>query len=397
MNESLDLKVAQNIILSHVKPTEEESAPLHDVLGRIPAQSVKACKSIPAFPRSSMDGYAIKVKDIAHATPENRVELKITDEIPAGRVDIPKLKRGRAIRIMTGAMVPEGADCIIPLELCREKNGHAIFRNPGKLAANIRKTGSQLRKDQTIVNQGHPIGIEHLPPLAESGQFALKVYKRPRLAFLSTGSELLEVGPEPLAGQIISGNRFMIDGLTRQAGAEPVDLGLAEDNVAKIAAPLSSTHDVQIIVTTGGMGPGKYDLMKEVYARLGVGIIYDSLNVRPGRSTMFGKLGKILFFALPGPPPAGRLLFHELVRPALLALQGRALPINKPIKAYLNESIKLKKTGMENLKGGVFSYYRDNVIVRPARGTEPINCIICIPKNRKNLLNGEKVTLHLIQ
>jgi molybdopterin molybdotransferase len=396
MTQPLDLREAQQLILAHVKETAPESISLQDAFRRIPCRDIRAPRSVPAFPRSAMDGFAVIQNDIANASTKKPVSLPVVNEIPAGRTDIPRLHKGQAIKIMTGGAVPHGADTIMPFELCREEKKNVSITSPSKKWAHVRKTGCEIKKSQIIVRKGNPIDIEHLPLLAESGVQNVPVYSRPVVALLATGSELLESDASPQNGQIVSGNRFLLSSLLQQAGADSMNFGIARDNVAQIAEALSSDKNIRMIISTGGMGPGKYDLMAEVYKKLDIHILYDSLNIRPGRSTMFGVKGNTLYFALPGPPPAVRLLFHQLVRPAILRAQGIPSPLKKGIKVILAESISLKKTGIQNLKGGQCFFENGELRFRPARKNEPINSIALIPSNRRSLLIGERITVHRI-
>ncbi|MFH1019425.1 MAG: molybdopterin-binding protein, partial [Pseudomonadota bacterium] len=196
---------------------------------------------------------------------------------------------------------------------------------------------------------------------------------------------------------IIGGNRFLLASLIRSAGAASRDLGLVIDDCARIVASLKEAlhGPSQGVVTTGGMGPGNYDLLPQAFAKLGISPEYTALAVRPGRSTMFGLYRGKPIFALPGPPPAVFLLFHELVLPALRRMQGQQRPLPPLLRATLTTPILLKKTGLLNLKGAVVRLNGKTLTARPARKNEAANAIIHLPPNRKHLLAGEDVSLRL--
>jgi len=388
----LSLKEAQKTIIRQLSILKEEEVLLGAAAGRIAASAITAGSDVPAFSRSAMDGYAVNSLDLDTETSTG--SFAVAGEIAAGTTDIPRLPRKSVIKIMTGGAIPHGADQIIPFELCRAKNDQVLIDSLPRPGAFIRARGVDLKKEQTIVRAGHTIEAQHLPLLAESGLAKMPVVARPRVAIICTGSELLSPLATPEKGQIISGNRFLLDALCKISGAIPLDLGLVRDNLDSIVARLAEALDgpADAVLTTGGMGPGKYDLLPQAFARLGIKPCYQALSVRPGRSTMFGMHRQKPVFALPGPPPAVFLLFNELVRPGLRKLQGFATPLPPLQKAVLTETISLNKRGMLNLKGGVTSQSGTTLTIRPAKNLEPASAIIHIPANRSVLPQGATIT-----
>jgi molybdopterin molybdotransferase len=232
--------------------------------------------------------------------------------------------------------------------------------------------------------------------LATSGHRDLPVFTQPLAAILCTGSELVDSAPLP--GQIISGNRSLLAGLIQKTDSTAVDIGTVADDVEIIADKIAQIGPVHVIITTGGMGPGKYDLIREVCSKMGIKTIYHSLNVRPGRATLFGVKENVLFFGLPGPPPAAYILFEELIRPALLALQGVSGCNPTSVKALLQEEITVKKGGIVNLKNAILYAEKGKLCVRPQIDlTMPSNAAIYIPANRRKLRKGELVTAHCFE
>lgn len=391
---NISLEKARKLILSHVSREKHESLALLYSLGRRPIDDLTAAIPVPHFAQSTMDGFAVCSEDLQDSTPP--WQLPVTHEIPAGRTQIPHLSPHTAIRIMTGGTVPIGANQVIPQEWCRESddsNSITILKcaRPGK---HIRGVGTDLKKGQLILRKGEEIKPFHLHLLATSATETVMVFARPTIAFLCTGSEL--VAGTPLPGQIISGNRPLLTGLIKQAGGISQDLGMAKDNTDYIQNKLETADRADIIITTGGMGPGKFDLMAEVSAKMGIRILYHSLQVRPGQSTLFGIQGKTLFFSLPGPPPAVQTLFNELIRPAIMAFQGKkGVPLKT--QAILQEDITIRKKGILNLKSAISRIESGQLTARPVGLTEAANSTILVPANRKNLRAGEKVRIHLHQ
>ncbi len=391
----LSLTDAQQLIVGHCSTLGPETIPLPDAAGRIAAQAIKATRAVPDFARSAMDGYAVNSHDLTSSA--EAVSLPVTGEIAAGTTDLPKFSRKTAIAIMTGGALPLGANQIVPFEHCQRAENLVLVHSPPRPGAFIRAKGTDLAARQTIVQAGAKIEVQHLPLLAESGMAKVSVVSRPELAIICTGSELLDTLDTPETGQIIGGNRFLLAALITNAGAIPRDLGLVADECDRIVAILKDAlrSPAQGVITTGGMGPGNYDLLPQAFAKLGIHPVYTALAVRPGRSTMFGLYNGKPIFALPGPPPAVFLLFHELVLPALRKMQGQRQPLPPLVRATLTTPILLKKTGLLNLKGAVVRLNGKTLTARPAGKNEAANAIIHLPSNRKHLLAGEEVSLLL--
>ncbi len=389
-DDTLSLDKARKLIIDHVFPKNTETISLQGSLGRRPARSLTANIPVPHFTQSTMDGFAVSSLDLQGST--GPWHLPVSHEIAAGRTDIPKLRPHTAIRIMTGGTVPLGANQVIPQEWCRESGDQITIMKCAKPGKHIRKVGTDLKKGQLIVGKGQQIRPFHLHLLSTSATETVEVFRKPTVAFLCTGSELVDATPLP--GQVISGNRPLLTGLIEQSGGIAQDLGMAQDISRHIQDKLEAPDAPEIIITTGGMGPGKFDLVGEVLSQMGVRILYHSLQVRPGQSTLFGIQGNTLFFSLPGPPPAVQTLFNELIRPAIMAFLGRK---NVPFKtrAILQEDIVIRKKGILNLKSAITSLDAGVVKVRPVGLTEAADSTILVPASRKQLRAGEKVSIHM--
>ena len=396
MPKTVSLTQARKLIVDAIPVVAQTEVHLEEALGRISARSLKAELAMPSFHQSTRDGFAVHDRDISRAAAGNPIELPITGEIAAGCTDPPELQRDVAIKIMTGGLVPKGANVVIPFEKCTETPGKIRITASLPPWANIRKTGSDLQRGKSILPAGSEILPDHLSILATAGLNRIPVREKPRAAIYCTGSELVPPGSRMEDGQVISGNRFLLGGLVSLNGGEVADCGTIRDDTGAIARTLGQIDPdaVQLVLTTGGMGPGKYDLMEDVFSRLGIEPLFTSINVRPGKSTMFGMAGNTAFFALPGPPPAVRILFHELVLPAIRKMQGRRRILSFPLQAELTEDLSLKKKGMTNLKGAIFSYTQKGLAVRPALKTEAINCIIHLSAAGKKFRRGDTVDIN---
>ena len=384
---SLDLEQAQELILTHCQVGRSHEQSLLDAAGRVCVRAVQAAMAIPHFRQSAMDGFALQRQDLQ---PEKSLPIK--GEVAAGTTQAPSLQPGTALRIMTGGMVPDWCDLVVPFELCEENNGQLqVVEIPDR--SHIREQGADVELGQEIIAAGETISPGHMHLAATAGIEQVQVARRPRIAILCTGSEL--VTSKPLPGQLISGNLFLLSGLINQAGGKVVSASTVADDPELIATELAGLADVDMLITTGGMGPGKYDLVAQALARAGVEIFYQQLRLRPGKSTLFGRRQQTLFFGLPGPPPAVRLLFHELVRPAILALQGSNNPRPPVLQARLTEELAIRQRGILNLKGGILRLEDGNALVRPADRHESASCLVLVPAERRCLKKGELVTIHL--
>lgn len=389
---------AQRLIVGNCVLLSEEDVSLVDALDRYPSHSLPALEPLPGYDQSLRDGYAIgRPKQETKAAPFAR--FRIVGEVAAGDTRSLRLQKGEAVRIMTGGLVPAGCRGVVPQEVCQRLADEvtvpiSFLDPPGSF---IHRRGRETAKGRVVASRGYPIRPEHLIVLAGVGYDTVPVVRRPRVSFLSTGSELVSQPGGRVAGQKFSANPALLENLIRNSGAIPQDLGMVEDEVGAVLERLAAVDcaSTDVIITTGGMGPGKYDLIEETFTRLGGKVLYRSLHLRPGKSTLFGTLGSCLFFGLPGPPPAVQLLFSQLVRPALLSLQGAHECGPERIHAFLAEDLELGKRGLPRLKSGVLMMKNGCCLVRPGARGEPSSCYIYCPANRRLLRKDEKVRVHL--
>ncbi len=393
--KGLDLAAAQKIIAAQIRPTEGESVALEDALLRLPVKSLRAVKPQPGYDQSTRDGFVISGDGSIHTG--GSCNYRIEGEIRAGTTDKRPLSPGTAYRIMTGGLIPACGLRVIPQEDCHERDG--ILSVPDAVLHRretfIRRRGSELAIGKVVVSAGTPILPDHLVLLAATGHSQVLVHRRPWVAFFCTGSELVASPLEEADGLKVSGNRYLLHGLIRLSGGTPRYLGTVADTRGDLAMALGriDRDATDVIITTGGMGPGRYDLLEEAFVRAGGKIIYRSLHVRPGKATLFGTLGNALFFGLPGPPPAVGVLFNELVAPALFLVQGMKKSGSRRINASLQEAVVVKERGVLNVKGGVLT---DRNSVRLAGKTEVAGCYILFPGHRRSFKKGEMVEVHLV-
>ncbi len=393
--QSIDLETAQNLILKKCRVLSAEKVSLSKSLKRFPAALLVALESLPGYDQSLRDGYAISREQQG-----GKNCYEIIDEVAAG--DIRKLLLGenQAIRIMTGGLIPENALAVVPRELC-SVNGETVsvktvFLEPQRDF--IHRKGCELAEGEVIVPEGSAIEVEQLILLAGVGYDSVPLVRKPRISFFCTGSELISGGEEKLAGEKYSANSHLLHGLIEHAGAKVQVQGTVKDDPEAVMEALTAMSESgsDIIVSTGGMGPGKFDLVEDAFLRAGGRVIYHSLHLRPGKSTLFGMLGRSLFFGMPGPPPAVHLLFNELIRPAILALQGAKNCRPREVEAYLTENLYFPKRGLPRLKSGFLSFAEGRCLVRPSTTIGGSNCYIYCSESARELKNGDRVTVHMI-
>ncbi len=393
---SLSLAKAQQRIVHSLTPLAPETVSLDLALGRLPVRSIKSTLPKPSFCQSTRDGYAICD---SLSQQGKKAAFRLIGEVAAGSLESLTLCPGEAVRIMTGALVPIGCRRVVPFEVCREEGEAVIIPDAALAGANsfIRRRGQDLPKGRVIAGHGKRLSPDNLLLLAENGWSAVDVYQRPGVVILCTGSELVYPGRKLLQGQKVSGNGVLLRALVEEEGGECLNVDTVADTTDEIVAALEDilTGKPDMILTTGGMGPGKFDLLERIFARLGGDVVYNSLQVRPGKSTMYGHLAGIPLFALPGPPPAVRLLFHELVAPGLCKLQGMRRPFSPLVKARSLEPISAGKSHHLNLKGGVAILKDTTLFVRPAGRQDTINAILHITGRKTTCAVDDVVPVRL--
>ncbi len=335
MGMALPLEMAREMLLGAARPMAAEEIDLADCWQRVLAAAVAADGDFPPFDRSPLDGYALKAAEVAAAAPDSPVVLTVIDDIPAGSVPRAEVRPGTAARIMTGAPVPPGATGVVRREDAREEVGRvAIFAGAG-VAANICRRGEELAAGEQVIAAGTVANAGVMGLLALLGVARPRVFKRPRVALLATGSEVAPVDGPLAAGSIRNSNSYMLAAQVREAGAEPIMFGIARDEVAAIAARVAAAAVCDLVVTTGGVSAGDYDLLADVYKEMGITIMFERVGIKPGMPVLAGQKDGKLFIGLSGNPAAASVAFEQLVRPLLLKMGGRS-ELHRPMaKAVL--------------------------------------------------------------
>jgi len=376
-----------------------EGVDLGSCCGRVAAGENPAILPVPCYDQSSRDGYVLSGDGIPIGAGEQA--FRICGEIQAGPGVERSIVPGESYRIMTGGLIPRGADRVVPQEVCRVEGADVIVDqevlvSPAKFicrGGSERAAGEALTKDGTLLDEIHAARF------AASGNHRVEVYKKPRVAFLCSGSELVIPGDMLQRGQKFSSNHYLLKLLIERSGGIGCDYGVVADEPQRLEQLLREivAADVDMIISTGGVGPGKYDLFSTVLPALDADIRYRSLQVRPGRSTLFGTIGTRLYFGLPGPPSAVHIIFQECVRPALRKMLGYHAWRNRQEWAVLNHEISLQRSDVLCFREGVFALAESGLTVGfPDRFQTP-NSLIILEPGISSYARGDRVRISLLE
>ena len=305
-----------------------EMIDLENSVGRVLAQEIRADMDLPPFDRSQMDGYAVRTKDVGDASENGSVKLKIIGESVAGKGFDEKVKRVEAVRIMTGARVPDGADSVQKKELAREtENGEGgsfvKILVPTKPRQNIVLKGAEIETGAKVFDQGELINVQMIASLASFGYAKVKVFKKPRVTILATGSEIVNVNQKPRRDQIRNSNSIMLKVFAEKCAAETKVLPIVKDEIQNLKSKIQNCLSAcDVLIISGGVSVGDYDFTKPALRDIGAEIFFERVSLRPGKPTVFAKLDNKLIFGLPGNPVSVAVTFYLFVRAALLKMQG---------------------------------------------------------------------------
>jgi len=318
----MDLKKAQRLILEATPVLGRESVPILDALKRVLVQDIMAVEDLPASDISAMDGYALSHAFLNKASVQNPVRFRIIGESPAGRPFAATVGVGESVRIMTGGVVPRGADTVVKLEDTREEGGAVICRNDPGSGAGIRFQGDSLKKGQVVLHAGDVIGPMEIGALASLRRAYVHVHRKPLVAILSTGDELSDFHEPSAPSKAMCSNLYSLAAQTLETGGIPLCLGIVPDDLDEIKNILSDALHADVIITSGGTSKGKYDLVNKAVSSLGMEMRFSNIFVKPGKPTIFGIIGEKMIFGCPGNPSATMLSFEQFIKPALLKMMG---------------------------------------------------------------------------
>jgi molybdopterin molybdotransferase len=391
------LDEALELILSHSKVPGRRLIPLADCHGRVCSEDVRAHHPLPGYDESTRDGYAVSGR--GRPVDGHGRAFTVKGEIQAGLCHEIFISSGEAYQIMTGGLLPIGTERVIAQEHCRIKGAELVVEQTMLVGADlyIRSRGSEYPAGAQLVDAGTRLDESHLALLAAAGNTMVQVCDQPRVAFFCSGSELVMADKELENGQKYSSNHLLLESLVKKFGGRAEGYGLVADERGAIGELLRNikNSDADIVISTGGVGPGKYDLFEELLPESGAQILYRSLHIRPGRSTLFGLLDDKLYFGLPGPPMAVRLLFLELICPLIRKMQGLRLFYNQRLEGILEHPITLKSAQVLCLKDGFYRFDGARVMVGFPRGRQVPNCSMMMIPGKVSYERGDRVLLSI--
>jgi molybdopterin molybdotransferase len=319
----ISIAEALDMVLASVRPLPEEEIALDESVGRVLAEDVVAGADVPAFANSQMDGYAVRAEDVAGGSESRPVELRVLGTIAAGRPLGVTVGRGEAARIMTGAPIPAGADAVIPVEETSSEAPERVSIASSATAGRfVRPAGEDLRAGDRVLEQGRRLGAPDIGLLASLGRASVHVRRRPRVAILGTGDELVPIGGTLGPGQIHDSNAHALGAAVRELGGEPSLLGIVRDDPAALRAALTAALRFDAVLSTGGVSVGDFDHVKDVMDEIGLERRFWRVAQKPGKPIVFAVRDRTLFFGLPGNPVSAMVCFHLYVAPALRAAAG---------------------------------------------------------------------------
>lgn len=397
---------ARSIVLSSVKKRGNERLPFENIYGRILQEDVRSEYNIPPLNNSAMDGFAVRWTDTVDASLEHPVELTVTGEVRAGGLYANLyVEEHTALRIMTGAPIPEGADAVIPVENTREDTvrGVVAVLKKSQLHENIRFAGEDVKAGQIVLEAGTIMRSADIGLLAAVNKREVSVYSKPTVAIISTGDEIAEVGADLAPGQIRNSNAYSLQSEIAKYNGVPVYYGIAKDSLSETRKIFLRALEHDIVISTGGVSMGKYDLVKNVLNELGVDILFETIKMKPGKPVVFGVRDNTLVFGLPGNPVSTLVSFIEFVRPALLKMSG-AKNLNKPEVLAICDNDIYKKSGRKEFIRGFF-HIKEGVINVTTTGPQGsgilrsmsvANCLIIMNEESSGCRKGDQVIIQLI-
>ena len=393
MKDMISLEEARALVCGAVAPTDVEEVGLLDAVGRVAAADLTSDIDVSPFAHSAMDGFALRAAEIGTATEEAPVALRVIAEIGAGDVFAGVIGAGECVRIMTGACLPDDADAVVKYEIVAVVEGDGrtgstvSFAAPTKVGSNIRPAGEEARAGEVIVAAGEVISAAGVGFLAGCGVLEVPVRRRPRVAVIATGSELVPPTEVPGPGKIRNANSYAMAACASRAGAVPHILPIVEDTYEALRAAVdAASREYDFVVTTGGAANGDYDFIKPVVADLGE-LKMATVNMRPGKAQTFGLVNGTPVFGLPGNPAAAYVGFELIIRPALRTMQGYGFLDHPVVRARLTQNEKNRDPRRIFLRG-TLTRAADGVFeVTPARNQSsglfgPIqktNCMAVLP------------------
>ncbi|MDI6767279.1 MAG: molybdopterin molybdotransferase MoeA [Bacteroidota bacterium] len=402
----IDYHSALRLVLKHSSHLGAEVANIEDALGSFLAQDVIALADLPRFTSSAVDGYGVKIADLINVDDKNPAALKLVGEIKAGDSSKIKIQRGECLRILTGAPIPSGVDAVVMKEFTKQDEIIISFYTSANLGDNFRNKGEEFRKGKIILEKYTQINPAVVGLLASLGIKKIRIHKKPRVAVLVTGNELVEIGKKLKFGQIYDSNFYSLSSSLKQMDIDIINLGIAKDNKVELLKKVRLGLKISdLLLVSGGISVGEYDYVQEIFDKLKIKKIFWRIAIKPGKPTYFGTIGKKLIFGLPGNPVASLLIFNQIVKPAIRKMMGEIKHQPIILFAKLDEELKKRSGRLELVRGILREDSKSEIIVAPTKrqgshmlgGMIDANCLIYFPMDKSVLKKGSIVKVVLMK
>jgi molybdopterin molybdotransferase len=401
--EMVSVHRAVEEVLFRARSLGTEKVPIHAALGRVLAEDLITVTDLPSSDNSAMDGYAVRCSDLQGASRIRPSVLKVLDVQAAGSLSKKTVETGTAIKIMTGAVLPIGADAVVKVEDTLSEDDRVKVFRPVDRMENVRPRGEELKKGDRVLTSGTVLHPSEIGMIAALGHRRVCVHRRPTAAILATGTELIDPGSRPSEGQVFNSNSYSLAAQVMEAGAIPCVLGIAGDKKTDLLARLNQGLKEDVLLVSGGISVGDYDLVKQAFEEIGVRKVFWRVAVKPGQPLFFGVLGEKLVFGLPGNPVSTMVTFEEFVRPALLKMMGHRVIRRPLVRACLDLEI-VKPLGKMAFLRAVVQEKKGRLFVRPTdeQGSGMLmsmvkaNGLIVIEEGQARVSAGEVVTVQLL-
>ncbi len=398
------IEEASHEILEAFAPVGEERVALLDAVGRHLSRSVLARADSPSFDNSAMDGYALRAADVAAASEESPVALPVEGESRAGGEPPSPLRAGTAMRIFTGAMMPEQADAVVLQEDTSREGAVVHVRVAPKPHANVRRRGSDLSQGELALSAGALLGAGEIALLASQDVASVHVFRRPRVAIVSTGDELRDIGEPARPGSIVNSNAYALCAQVLEAGAEPWVLPSVPDLRDEARAAFTTALRADVVVISGGVSVGDYDVVRDALADAGIELAFWKVKMKPGKPVSFARHGRVPVLGLPGNPVSAWVTFELFVRPGLRKMLGDPSPERRRVRVTLAEAHR-HATGRTEFARARLSYADGSAVAhlasRQGSGSLPalagVDALVVLPEDQEHFAAGATLDALLLR
>jgi len=401
---SIKVDEARKIILEKIKVQGTEKVSISEALGRILSEDIIARRNNPPMDNSAMDGYALKAKDIELATSENPIKLEIIEDLAAGYSPKMTIQSGQAVRIMTGAPIPEGADAVIMQEDTERNENSVQVKDKAEIRENIRDAGEDVREGETVIKKGAKLLSAHIGMMAVVGRSSVLVGRRPSVAILSTGDEIKDLDDSLSGPCIYNSNGYMLAAQVKSAGGIPSYLGIARDNEEDLMEKFNWALQCDMVVSSGGVSVGDYDLVKASLKKMGQEMLFWKVAMKPGKPLAFGRIDNVPIFGLPGNPVSSFVSFEQFVRPSIRKMMGASQLSHLLVQAKLTHTVH-KKAGRQHFLSAYVKWENGTCTVSPTqeqgsgilKSTVNANGLLIFPLELTEMTKGTEVTVQLLE